>query len=268
MIIPNECAVKPFRIYGNCYFVGTIPASSHLIDTGDGLILIDPGFPQLLHLVLESIGELGFDPHDIRHIINTHGHYDHLGATRRLAEMTGAKTFLGREDADYANGKVDLSWAKELGYRYEEHEFFQPDVLLDDGSTIELGDTKIRCRHTPGHTPGTTSFFLTLHGDRGDKAAGMFGGNGVNTLRRDFLLAHPELATMRRAYRESIAKLMTESVDIHLGNHVNNNDTLRRGGEVLAGNPDAFVDPDDWRRFLRYRARQLDEIEENEPIGE
>ena len=268
MIIPYEGAVKPFRIYGNCYFVGTIPASSHLIDTGEGLILIDPGFPQSLYLVLESIRELGFDPHDIRYIINTHGHYDHLGATRALTEMTGAKTFLGRADADYANGKVNLTWAEELGYRYEKHEFFQPDVLLDDGAVIQLGDTGIRCRHTPGHTPGTMSFFLTLHGKRGDKAAGMFGGNGVNTLRRDFLVKHPELKVLRQAYRDSVAKLMTEKVDIHLGNHVGNNDTLRRGKEVLDGNYDAFLDPGDWRRFLQSRLRELDEIETKEPVAE
>ena len=105
---PWEGYVKPFRIFGNLYFIGTHPASTHLIDTGDGLILIDPGYPLSLYLVLENMRELGFSPYDIKYIINTHGHYDHCGATRALAELTHAKTFLGAADLSFVNGDTAL----------------------------------------------------------------------------------------------------------------------------------------------------------------
>ncbi len=75
---PWEGYMKPFRIWGPVYFVGTRPASSHLIDTGDGLILLDAGYPHSLNLVFEGIRTLGFDPHDIRIVLLSHGHYDHL----------------------------------------------------------------------------------------------------------------------------------------------------------------------------------------------
>ena len=61
---PWEGKIDPFRIIGNVYFVGTFQASCHLIDTGDGLILIDPGYSNALYLVVRSIYDAGFNPKD------------------------------------------------------------------------------------------------------------------------------------------------------------------------------------------------------------
>ena len=126
MAHPWKGYTEPFRIFGNLYFVGTVPASTHIIDTGAGLIMIDPGYPQSLYLVIDNMYRLGLDPHDIKIIVITHGHYDHLGAARALVEMTGAKTYIGKEDVTYANGKEDLTWAKELGTEYYEAEVSDP----------------------------------------------------------------------------------------------------------------------------------------------
>ncbi len=110
---PWEGAMEPFKIFGNTYFVGTKPASSHLIDTGSGLILLDSGYQESLYLVLESIRKLGFDPHDIRYIVHSHGHIDHAAATRALVEMVHAETFLGEEDRGMVSGENQLGWAPE-----------------------------------------------------------------------------------------------------------------------------------------------------------
>ncbi len=100
---------KTFKIFGNLYFVGTVPASTHLIDTGEGLIVIDPGYPQSLYLIINNICELGFRIKDMKYIVITYGHYDHLAATKALVGLTGAKTFIGKEDVTYANGTEDLT---------------------------------------------------------------------------------------------------------------------------------------------------------------
>ena len=100
--------------------------------------MLDSGYQHSLYLVLHNMHILGLNPLDIKYIVHTHGHIDHLGATRALIELTGAKTFLGKEDKDYANGKLDLIYAKELGMEY--NEFFEPDVLLSDGDKITLGN--------------------------------------------------------------------------------------------------------------------------------
>ncbi len=95
---PWKFQVEPFCIVSGLYYVGNSNVSSHLIDTGDGLILLDTGFPQTGYLLLESIRRLGFDPHDVAYILHCHGHYDHFGGTRAIVELTSAQTFLGEGD--------------------------------------------------------------------------------------------------------------------------------------------------------------------------
>ena len=141
---PWEGRIEPFRIIANVYYVGTFQASCHIIDTGDGLILIDPGYSNTLYLVIDSIYKLGFKPTDIKYIINTHWHGDHTEATAALAELSGAKTLLGKEDEQKAK------------------RYFTPDILISDGDTLTLGNTIVNFMETPGHTKGTVSFFFNV----------------------------------------------------------------------------------------------------------
>lgn len=243
---PWEGYIPPFRIWGNLYFVGTIPASTHIIDTGDGLIMLDSGYQHSLYLVLQNMHTLGLDPMDIRYIVHTHGHIDHCGATRALVEMTGAKTFLGEPDRDYVNGKLDLSWAKELGL---ELEIFEPDVLLHDGDIISLGNTRLTAVATPGHTPGAMSFLFDVTcGDR-TLTAGLHGGAGTNSMKKEFLDQYGLSYDCRDNFIASMDRLQTLNVDIFLGNHANQNRTPEKYQQLIAGNQDAFVDPDGWHRF-------------------
>ena len=115
---PWEGAFEPFKVFGNTWFTGTIPASTHLIDTGAGLIIINSGYQETLYLMLESTRRLGFDPADIRYILHSHGHIDHAGATRALVELTKAKTFIGAGDYDIVTGKRPLSWAPEYNMAF------------------------------------------------------------------------------------------------------------------------------------------------------
>ena len=121
--------VPPGQIFGNLYFVGSHPASTHLIDTGAGLILIDPGYIDTLYLVIENIWELGFDPRKIKYIVISHGHCDHMNGTKALVELTGAKTFIGKDDLHLISGSLDPMGNKVYP--------FEPDVLLSDGDVIE-----------------------------------------------------------------------------------------------------------------------------------
>lgn len=260
---PWEGAIKPFRIFGNLYFVGTRPASAHLIDTGEGLILIDSGYPQTLYLVMDSIREMGFNPREIKIILNSHGHYDHLGASRALAELTGAKNAIGEKDRGYADGTLDLTWARQLGYQYEE--MFEPDILLRDGDVLRLGNTAIECVETPGHTPGTLSFFFDVTDGKRTFRAGMFGGAGVNSLKKAFLNEAGLPFSLRGDYFRSLERLKKERVELFLGNHVHNNHTVEKGIRLeemrkayAAGtsnvDPESeanpFFAPDEWFAFL------------------
>ena len=156
-----EGAFSPVKVFGNLYFVGTVPASTHILDTGDGLIMFDSGYQHSLYLVIHNMHLMGLDPRNLKYIIHTHGHIDHFGATRALVELSGAKTVIGRADKEYADGSLDLSYAKELGMEFKET--FVPDILLDDGDEILLGNARIKAVATPGHTPRCHVLFLRCY---------------------------------------------------------------------------------------------------------
>ena len=261
IIHPWEGYVKPFKIFGNLYFVGTVPASTHLIDTGDGLIVIDPGYPQSLYLVINNICELGFKIKDIKYIIVTHGHYDHLGAVKALQELTGAKTFIGKEDVTYANGKDDLTWARELGTEY--YEAFEPDVLISHNDIIELGNTKILCKDAPGHTPGTKAFFFDVTDGKNTYRAGTHGGVGANSMKKEWLEKNGLSTETREKFVPAIESLMNEKVDIFIGNHVDNNDTVGKG-ERITENFNPFIDDKAWKIFLEKRIEIYNEMIDKE----
>jgi metallo-beta-lactamase class B len=205
--------------------------------------------------VINNICELGLKIKDIKYIVITHGHYDHLGAVKALKELTGAKTFLGKEDVTYANGTEDLTWAKELGTEY--YEEFEPDVLISHNDVIELGNTKILCKDAPGHTPGTKAFFFNVTDGEKTLRAAMHGGVGLNSMSREFLESYGLSTDTREKFVPAIENLMNEEVDILLGNHVANNDTVGKGSKITdTFNP--FIDNTAWKRFLtetieRYR---------------
>lgn len=227
--------MKPFKILGNIYFVGTYQASCHLIDTGEGLIMIDPGYSATAYLVIDSIYQLGFNPRDIKYIINTHWHGDHTEATKAFAFLTGAKTLLGYDDVQKAE------------------KFFTPDIIINDGDILTLGNTAIRFIHTPGHTKGTISFFFDTVDNGRTYRVGSFGGAGLNTLVKGKF----DFEGCREAYLNSLARLKKEKVDVFLGNHTWNNDTYGKSLKLLKGKGNEFIDDTLWYSFLESYEKQL-----------
>ncbi len=248
----------PFRVIGNLYFVGTQQASSHIIDTGDGLIMLDSGYPEDLKHIINSIHKIGFSIRDIKIILHTHGHIDHFGNTLRLAQMSQAQTIIGRQDEDYVTGKRNLSFAKELGIEFSQ--FFTPDVLLDDGSTVSLGNTTIQCLHTPGHTEGTMSYFFDVVDNNRIFRVGTHGGVGTNSLEKPFLVRYGLPLSLREDFRRGLNRLKHEHVDVFIGNHQDQCNTLEKYHLIMSGNSDAFVDSEAWLKFLTRCQNNLDRL--------
>lgn len=244
--MPWEGQIPPFKIIGNAYFAGTYQASSHLIDTGEGLILIDTGYANSLYLLIDSIYSLGFNPRHVKYILHSHWHGDHTEATKALVELSGAKTFIGAKDAE----KVK--------------KYFTPDVLINDGDIITLGNTSIRCIDTPGHTEGCISFFFDAKSGNEKYKVGMFGGAGANTLQKG-CFDYPDC---REDYIKSLDRLRGEMVDVFIGNHVWNNNT-EFGGEILRNTGEnRFINDKIWYEFLDFCEKRLKKIIEEEKINE
>ena len=256
--------LQAFKMCENLYFIGSEAVSVHLIDTEEGLVLIDAGYPDMYDLIVDNIKKVGFDPKDICAIFHSHGHIDHFGCTERLVALSGAKTYISRIDNDIVNGKLDLSWAKELGL--ETLPFFDCDVLIEDGDVFTFGNVQIRCVLTTGHTEGVMSFFITLENEGKKIVAAMHGGIGTNSMAADFLNAYGLSFDCRDKFRAGLKKLALEDVDIVLGNHPQQSHTEEKMVRVLNGETD-ITDKDEWKRFLIYAESRLDERLKKEAEG-
>ena len=207
----------PFQIRGNLYFVGNLWCSSHLIDTGEGLILLDTPCAGSMPGLIHNIWKLGFNPEDLKYIIVSHAHTDHYACVNALVHLSGAKTFLSAVDAKDMREHPERMEAmnRELGYY---NESFVPDVELQDGDLIQLGNTTIRCVLTPGHTIGVMSHFWTLQDGQDTIRVGIYGGAGFVSVSEAALRRNGMPLSLQQDFLTSIDKVWDEPVDLMLGN--------------------------------------------------
>ena len=249
--------MEPVNVFGNLYFVGTIPASTHIIDTGSGLIMLDAGYLEASGEIISNIEKMGLSVRDIKYVLLTHGHIDHAGAARKIREISGAEIAIGAADREYVNGENDLTYARE----YEmEFDFFEPDILLSDGDVITLGNTSIRAVATPGHTPGAMSYFFDVTDGKEAYTAALHGGMGTNTLTSEYLDRYSLPHSYREDFVRAMKRLSEERVDIFLGNHMQHNKTGEKADRVRAGDKYAFVNPDEWSPYCLWCIEHLNDV--------
>jgi metallo-beta-lactamase class B len=148
---------KPFRIYGNTWYVGPYGLSSVLVDTGRGLALFDGDLPQSAPVIEAHIRALGFRVRDVKWILNSHAHPDHAGGIAALQAASGAQVLASREGAR----ELELGGAYRADPLYGGAARYPPvkDVrVVRDGEILRLGGVAITAHYTPGHTPGSTSW--------------------------------------------------------------------------------------------------------------
>ena len=134
-MIIRQMALGP--IQANCFILGCEETRQ--------AVVIDPGDDT--DRILTTLAN---DRLTVVHIINTHGHFDHVGANRRLKAVTGADLLIHREDAPMLS-HLSAS-AAAWGLAAENSPL--PDRLLEDGDTIVFGTHTLKVIHTPGHSPG------------------------------------------------------------------------------------------------------------------
>jgi metallo-beta-lactamase class B len=154
----------PFRIADNLYYVGTYELGCYLITTGNGNILINTGTAASESQIKKNVETLGFKFSDIKILLISQAHYDHVGAMAAIKKETGAQLMVDAADAevlatggasDYELGKYGLMFTP-----------VQTDRLLHNGDTIRLGNMRLIMLHHPGHTKGSCSFLFTVHDER------------------------------------------------------------------------------------------------------
>lgn len=253
---PCTAYIEPFKIAKSVYYVGDKQVCVHLVDTGEGLILIDSGFPHTAFMLFDSIWRLGFRPDDVKIILHTHGHYDHFGASALFKRLYGTKLYISRADADMLKrcpAAACLEFCAELCTKLEIPEF---DLLLEDGDLAELGNVKIRSVLLSGHTPGNMGFFFET--EEGKVAT--FGGVGLSSARKCFLDRCGLDENLGRSIFASIEKVRHEKVDIVLGNHPYNNMTLEKRALSLQQGGNPFVDVQMWQSLLAKTKKSFEKM--------
>ncbi|MES2850786.1 MAG: subclass B3 metallo-beta-lactamase [Bacteroidota bacterium] len=155
---------QPFRIAGNLYYVGTYDLACYLITTIEGNILINTGLAASASQIKNNIETLGFKFSDIKILLTTQAHYDHMGAMAAIKESTGAKMMVDEKDAAVLKDGGSSDYA--LGGKGSTYQPVTPDRLLKNGDTISLGNMQLVMLHHPGHTKGSCSFLFTVSDEK------------------------------------------------------------------------------------------------------
>ncbi|MCD1599924.1 subclass B3 metallo-beta-lactamase [Rheinheimera aquimaris] len=150
-------AGPPYRIYGNSYYVGTCGISAILITGDKGHILIDGATEAGADVIANNIRSLGFSLSDIKLLLQSHEHFDHVAGLARLQQLSGAKLLASAAAAPVLASGVVSSADPQAGM----HKPFPParvDGQVTAGTAVNLGDLSLMPIATPGHTPGALSW--------------------------------------------------------------------------------------------------------------
>ena len=164
------------------YLLGALsPSAAYVVETREGLALIDSGLDSDAVLLKSQMAELGLDWRRVRVILLTHAHGDHTGGAEALRRATRAKVYAGQGDTSVlqSGGPREAFFSTYHMPGYQIHPTMV-DVSLNGGETVTLGDARIQVILTPGHTPGSVCYLL----ERGNLRA-LFAGDVVMMLRGD-----------------------------------------------------------------------------------
>ncbi|MPW26120.1 MBL fold metallo-hydrolase [Alkalibaculum sp. M08DMB] len=268
---PWKLYVKPFKVAPRTYYVGNEWVGIYLIDSEAGLILIDTGVYENVYLTLEGIRSLGFDPKELKHILLTHCHVDHSGGAKALRELTGAKIWLSKIDADFRTTKANLEGIKSMDIKIEMPEFqnhyYEVDELYNDNEPMVFGSVEITSKLSPGHTPGTTSFFIKSADESGKViVAAIHGGVGPLTMTDKFLKTYDLPMDTRETFIHDCREMKKITVDITLPSHPSHGKLFEC---ITADRMDytVFIDRDSWGEFLDDRVKIVEELDAKEKNG-
>jgi metallo-beta-lactamase class B len=238
------------RIHANTYLVGSCGISSILIVGDQGDILIDGGTEEDADLIAANIRALGFRIQDIRFILNSHEHPDHIGGIAKLQRLSGATVIASAPAMKVFQSGVATAEDPQAG-------ILKPIATAEVGRTIGdnqevlLGNLMLTAMATPGHTPGALSW-RWVSCDGGVCRTIVYADSLTPVSSPGYRFSdHPAYLA---AYRASIAKIAASPCEILLSPHPGASDMPHR---LVLGKP--LFDPDGCRNYAANLSKQLDE---------
>jgi metallo-beta-lactamase class B len=234
---------KPFRIIGNIYYVGASDVTSFLITTAEGHILLDSGFQETVPQIKKNVAELGFRLEDVKLLLTSHAHTDHVGGMTELKQITKATLMVSAPDAELIErgGKDDFAFGDEYSYPA-----VKPDRILSDKDMVELGGVKMIALVTSGHTKGNTSWIMKVNED-GKQYDVVFVGSitapGYQLVENK---KYPEIVA---DYRKTFERLKALPCDVFLASH-GQFFSLKEKSSQMNQKTNPFVDSHGYKSYL------------------
>lgn len=246
----STCADSPFpphRIAGDLYYVGSRDISSYLVTSDDGHAIINSGFEETVPLIRASVESLGFKMTDVKVLLHSHAHSDHVAGHGLLQEITGAKVHVmqGDDDVIRSGGKGQ--------YLYTDSRW-RPcpvDRVLKDGDKVEIGKTTLVARHTPGHTRGCTTW--TCQVTEKDRTLDVVVVGSPNVNPGFQLVNNKDYPGIADDYAVGFAVLKKLPCDIFLGAHGKYYGMLEKFERYGDDKPNPFIDSDGYRAYIEER---------------
>jgi len=240
----DSVPIEPTKIFDNLYYVGSKYIGAWVLNTSEGIILIDSmnNSDDAQKVIVPGIKELGFDPAKIKYVLVTHGHGDHYGGAKYIQDTFGATVLMSSIDGDFMTKNYKDRIAAEKAGKDTSKLPPNPDIPtsytnISDGQKLTLGDATITVVYTPGHTPGSVSLIIPVTDNGTNHTTSIWGGTGV-----------PKSLEDNQKYESSVDyfnKFAYEAkVDSELSSHpfvdnaVERMDTLRKR---KSGDPNPFV---------------------------
>jgi metallo-beta-lactamase class B len=229
----------PVRIHANTYLVGTCGISALLITGSDGHILIDSGTEAGAELVAQNIRRLGFRLTDIKYLLHSHEHLDHVGGIARLQQMTGAELIASPAAAAVFSTGSAGPGDPQAGM-HPPFPAARVGRMIRDGETVRTRDLSLTAVATPGHTPGAVSW-QWVSCDGGVCRRLVYADSLTPVSRDDYRFSdHPQTVA---DFRASLARIAALECDILLTPHPSASGMVGRlAGRAPLENPNACRD--------------------------
>jgi metallo-beta-lactamase class B len=220
-------------VIGNIYYVGTEKLASFLIATPQGLILINSDYERNLPVIRDSVAKLGFRFADIKILLGSHAHGDHMEGDAQVKELTGAQVMAMEQDVPALQAMRPGGKAHPI------------DRILKDCDQVTLGGTTLVAHLTPGHTKGCTTW--TMKAQEGGRSYDVviIGSMGVNPGTR--LVNNANDPAIADEYVQGFKVMQALPCDVPLGSHPDMYNMAEKHARLGDGRPNPFIDPQGYK---------------------
>src|SRR3954447_20781954 len=237
---PKAQYIEPWKAFDNVYFVGVCWVSAWAIRTNDGVVLIDTLHEPHVDQLIANLGKVGIDLSDIKYVLMTHGHFDHVGGAAKLKPLLPNAKFvmtqIGWDEAmESARGSESTPrrWS-----------MIPQQVVVKDGDVIDIGGNTFGVLEAPGHTLGTASYSFDVKDGTNTYRAITVGGLGLNAI-KDSKQVEAYIASVDRI--GALVKQTNQPVTVHLTTHPFSNGLMEARDRLAArkpSQPNPLVDPE------------------------